>query len=320
MVYNGAGLIRRPNARRRTAREPWFLVRRRVQTALTALKTDSAYWCVEGLSNGNVDLPLLRPKGYGKASAGGFEHSCGCGRPLPGRSMGLLLAFVAIGIYPRLTALAHWWVSFSVWNAVTITDGGDQITLVLSTLLLPLALTDSRMWHWSQTTSVRPTRFGVLLARVIGQSSLGLIRWQLFIVYLDACLSKLAIPEWRDGTAMYYWLNDNYMGLPGYMHGLFEPLLSSKWVALITWSVLLLEFCLAISILMKPRIRLYLFPLALAFHMGIALFMGITSFAVAMIAALLLFMVPVGMDLGALLSWYRAARSFRLSDSAVEAS
>lgn len=243
------------------------------------------------------------------------------GHPETGRWLAvLLLAFVAIGIYPRLTALAHWWVSFSVWNAVTITDGGDQITLVLSTLLLPLALTDSRMWHWSQTTSVRPTRFGVLLARVIGQSSLGLIRWQLFIVYLDACLSKLAIPEWRDGTAMYYWLNDNYMGLPGYMHGLFEPLLSSKWVALITWSVLLLEFCLAISILMKPRIRLYLFPLALAFHMGIALFMGITSFAVAMIAALLLFMVPVGMDLGALLSWYRAARSFRLSDSAVEAS
>src|SRR5437868_3013270 len=39
-----------------------------------------------------------------------------------------VLLVVASGWRPRLTAVPHWWVSWSLLASVTIQDGGDQIT------------------------------------------------------------------------------------------------------------------------------------------------------------------------------------------------
>jgi len=55
----------------------------------------------------------------------------------------IALIIIASGWRPRVTALPHWWITFSLQNSAITIDGGDQIAAVLTFLLIPLALTDS---------------------------------------------------------------------------------------------------------------------------------------------------------------------------------
>src|SRR6202048_3251395 len=59
-----------------------------------------------------------------------------------------ILLVVPAGCRPGSPALFHWWVSFSFAVSAPIPDGGDQATAVLTLLMLPVALTDPRRWHW----------------------------------------------------------------------------------------------------------------------------------------------------------------------------
>src|SRR5437867_307525 len=61
------------------------------------------------------------------------------------RSLALAILFVvASGWRPRITAIPHWWVAFSLQVSATVLDGGDQVTAILTLLVLPVALTDPR--------------------------------------------------------------------------------------------------------------------------------------------------------------------------------
>src|SRR5690606_15652572 len=62
----------------------------------------------------------------------------------------VILLVVASGWRPRLTALPHWWITFSFQVSTTVPDGGDQIASVITLLLLPIALCDRRRWHWGR--------------------------------------------------------------------------------------------------------------------------------------------------------------------------
>jgi antimicrobial peptide system SdpB family protein len=65
----------------------------------------------------------------------------------------IILLVVASGWRPRYTALFHWWISFSLQTSAITVDGGDQVTAVLTFLLLPIALTDKRKWHWQSVSA-----------------------------------------------------------------------------------------------------------------------------------------------------------------------
>lgn len=205
----------------------------------------------------------------------------------------LILAVVASGWRPRYTGALHWWISSSLWISGRVTDGGDQIAAVVTLLLLPLTLTDDRAWHWHTPTAAELAHCSVV-RKLVGSSAVLSIRVQMGLLYFHSCIAKFAVPEWTDGTAMYYWFNDNYTGLPGYLRPLFEPLLHSPMVALLTWSVLLLELLLASALFWPLRARRALLPVALAFHLGIAWFLGIFSFAIAMMGALLIYLSASG--------------------------
>lgn len=62
----------------------------------------------------------------------------------------LILFSVSIGIYPRLTCIFHWWITYSFATSAYIIDGGDQIASILTFLLIPICLLDRRKWHWSK--------------------------------------------------------------------------------------------------------------------------------------------------------------------------
>lgn len=220
------------------------------------------------------------------------------------------LLVVASGWRPRITGAIHWWIAYSFWVGSRITDGGDQVSVVLTTLMLPLALTDARRWHWQRFCG-DTSRLGITVASIVAKASLWLVRLQVCIIYLDACIAKLRVDEWTDGTSLYYWLNSNYMGLPGYLHGILSPLLLTKGVVLLSWSVLALEFALGIALFTSVQFRMRLLPFAIMFHIGIAVFMGITSFAVAMLGALLLYLIPEGYTLRDCYDWYRGKKEPR---------
>lgn len=194
----------------------------------------------------------------------------------------VVLIVVASGWRPRLTAVPHAWMAYSLFSSSTMFDGGDQINLVLTVLLLPVALLDSRRWHWSLEARSSP------VARLGAWSAILMIRVQVAAVYFVSGISKLGQAEWANGTAMYYWLL-TFGGTPGWL-----VLFLSKpiFVITMTWGAIALEVALALALVLPRKKWPPFLIVGIAFHILIALFFDLASFALAMIAALILYLRP----------------------------
>ena len=152
-----------------------------------------------------------------------------------------------------------------------------------------MTLTDGRRWHW-EAVSADEARSDA--GRLIARSSWVVLRVQVAVVYWHASIGKLKVAEWVDGTALYYWLLDPSIGAPDWLARWMTPVLSHPVVALLTWSVLVLEFCLALGLVLGRGSRRVLLPLGIAFHAGIAVFHGLISFVLIMFGALILLLRP----------------------------
>ncbi|MFG3442568.1 sporulation-delaying protein SdpB family protein [Nonomuraea sp. NPDC047897] len=200
-----------------------------------------------------------------------------------------ILLLACSGWRPRLTALPHWWATVSFQASTTIPDGGDQVAAVLTLLLLPLALTDDRAWHWQRGDEVRDEA-----ASLVAWSALLVIRVQVAGIYLQASMAKLGREEWADGTALYYWLSDPLFGVPGWAAPLLAPVLAHPLgVTLLTWGSIAVEFALVMGLVARRVVRPYLLAAGVFLHASIAVLMGLGSFSLAMIGALVLFLRPL---------------------------
>jgi antimicrobial peptide system SdpB family protein len=198
-----------------------------------------------------------------------------------------LLLVVATGWRPSLTALPHWWISFSLQNSATVVDGGDQATAVLTLLLLPLALSDPRKWHWTFPIDER-VHSGRQVAGFVGRLMMVI---QIAGLNFCAAISKLGVPEWANGTALYYWITDPTFGPPRLLGSLLgHAVLSPTGVVVLTWGTIVLELAIALSLGFPHQIRRALVILGIGFHGAIAATMGLVSFGFAMSAALLLYL------------------------------
>jgi antimicrobial peptide system SdpB family protein len=200
-----------------------------------------------------------------------------------------LLAIVAVGWRPRLTAPIHWWVTHSFVMTSLVVDGGDHLSAVMSLLLLPLALTDGRRWHWDAPRPLVDTRWSNLRFG-LAMATLWLLRLQMAFVYLNAAAAKWSVREWSDGTALYYWFSDPAFGLTPPLRAAFGWTLSNAFtVTLMTWGVIAFEFVLFGALFMRDRRpRQVLLALGIAFHFGIILVHGLPSFAIVMWGGLIL--------------------------------
>lgn len=201
----------------------------------------------------------------------------------------LTLLIVASGWRPRITALPHWWISASLIASATAIDGGDHVTAVLTLLLLPIALTDDRAWHWEDRHCADERATARMMASFAGLA----IRVQVAAIYLQSSLAKLGVPEWVDGTALYYWMNDPSFGPSGWLRPFVMSLMTSRLVVAVTWGTIVLEFALALGLVVSPRARPYLLVFGISLHAAIGVVIGLTSFALAMIAALILYLHPL---------------------------
>lgn len=198
-----------------------------------------------------------------------------------------ILAMVAAGWRPRFTAVLHWWVSFSVLSS-SVGTGGDKVSAVLTLLLIPLALTDGRRWHWASAQE-QPAHLRGQVTRLVALSALTAVRLQVAGIYFVAAVAKFGVTEWANGTALYYWMADPRFGGPGWV----LPILRSPAaVTALTWGTILLELALALALLFPSGVRRLLLVMGIVFHVSIALLIGITSFSMTMIGALVLYLRP----------------------------
>lgn len=204
-----------------------------------------------------------------------------------------VLILVILGWRPQLTGILHFYVTYSFHASAILVDGGEQVSSVLTFLLIPVTLTDRRRSHWAPVLRNENPNIYHMSLKVTAILALLAVRVQVSVIYLNAAAAKLNVPEWVDGTAMYYWLYNPYVGVPERLQPFFEPLLTSGLVAPITWSVLVLEFVLAGALFMPKSSRAVVVAIGMLFHLAIVFLMGISSFAVAMAGALILYLWPL---------------------------
>jgi len=217
-----------------------------------------------------------------------------------------ILAIVVSGWRPRWTAIPHWWIAFSLQASISIPDGGDQLNALLALLLVPAAILDERKWHWNVTAASSPSdgALASVLKRVTAHFFFQVIRLQVALVYFDSAVSKFRVEEWANGTALYYWLNYSIFGVPTWSKGLIDLFVNNPvGVAFLTWGTLILEITLAAGLILPRHVRPYLLGAGLLFHFAIAILMGLGSFSITMIGALLLFLRPVEAPLTMPLTW-----------------
>jgi len=139
-------------------------------------------------------------------------------------SIFILIAVIS-GYLPQVTGILHWWVSYSFFSSAVIVDGGDQINSVLTFLLIPVTLLDNRVSHWSSAK-----QNGNPYRNLLAWGCFFLVELQCAILYLQAGIEKpYKVSEWRDGSAIYYWLNHNMFGMHDFLLSLLNPLLASNF-------------------------------------------------------------------------------------------
>lgn len=200
----------------------------------------------------------------------------------------VILTFVVLGIFPKYTCIPHWFVTYSFSNTASCIDGGDQVATIVTLLLIPICLFDSRKWHWS---SVRIEK--KFYQKTIATFSYFLLSFQIFNVYFFASVGKFKIEEWKNGTAIYFWLTQPLFGATDFFKPivdliLFSPILTT----FLNWSVLIFELLIAFSIFSSNiKQKKMILIMGLLFHFFISLFLGIVSFSIIMSACLIILLI-----------------------------
>lgn len=206
----------------------------------------------------------------------------------------LIMLVVLSGWRPRITGLLHCWICYSFVNSSLLVDGGDHVNMTLTSLLLPITLTDDRRWHWMAKEKEDPLSSVAQIRRIVARFSFSVIRIQVAVIYLHAAVAKCAVTEWQNGTAVYYWLTDPQYGVAEWLWPVVFPVLRNPFmVTAITWGSVALEFALFAGLIAKMRYRRPLLWMGIIFHVGIAVMHGLISFSISMIGALILFLRPL---------------------------
>jgi antimicrobial peptide system SdpB family protein len=203
----------------------------------------------------------------------------------------LILLLVISGYLPQITGVLHAWVSFSLFHSVLTVEGGDQITFILTLLLIPVTLFDKRINHWHKKDYFTYHRSEWI--SYFCYSCIVIIQIQMAIVYFDAGVEKFKVPEWLDGTATYYWINHNAFGAPNWLHAIIGGLFTNSiTITLITWGVIVLEILLFTAFFRSEADKRMFFFLGIFFHFLIFIVHGLFTFWIAMTAGLIIYLLP----------------------------
>jgi antimicrobial peptide system SdpB family protein len=209
------------------------------------------------------------------------------------RAVAMIVLVVTISGYrAKWTCVPHWYISFSLGVDLVSTNGGDQVAQIVALLLVPMLLGDRRAWLWQ-----RPILLQAETWRGAAYAAHCFLRIQVSVIYLNTAISKLLIPAWLNGTAMGPISHHPYHGFPQALVDHFGQVLNATpVVATLTWGTIAIELTIAILVFGPARWRFVALILAVALHAGIALLMGLPTFALTMVCLVALAWLRGGKD------------------------
>jgi hypothetical protein len=219
---------------------------------------------------------LWGPRGIGQGSSAMFLHPwlAKWADAIYGLDLGPKAVVVVLGlaatclVFGYRTRLAAGAALLSFWmleaRLSELGDGGDNAArLTLTYMLLVLS---------SGKTAERGS-LAVWLHNV-GVLAIGL---QIGVIYLTSGFMKITGEKWNNGTAMYVISQVEWFSHPA-LRGMFvDPFVTT----LTSYATMLFQFWFPIAVL--TRFRLIWVAIGIAFHLGIAVFMGLICFSLAMI-------------------------------------
>ncbi|MEU0893063.1 HTTM domain-containing protein [Streptomyces massasporeus] len=196
---------------------------------------------------------------------------------------------VTLGVGGRPGLALHWVLLWSVYQRQPgLLDGGDNLAYVVIPFLLltrcydrfvlPTGLASrlaERVPDRLRAVSVPFHNLGVLMVAV-----------QICLVYVVSGLYKVMGEEWQDGTALFYIMRVAEFELPGWSSLVYE---NDVLVVLGTYGTVAFLVYFPMGVLV-PALRRWAAAASIGFHLSIAFFMGLTGFALTMIACDLVFL------------------------------
>lgn len=206
----------------------------------------------------------------------------------------IVLIISIIGIYPRIFIFFQSWISYSIYYSMLVTEGGDQINVIITFLLIPVFIFDNRSNGWKIRNNInieKPNNLYNNLLLYNAFLAIFFIKLQISILYLNAGISKIFAPEWSNGTAVYYWFYDPAFGAPYWFDYLFGFLFKNNLtVSLINWGVIILELLLFSGLFIRQKKKYILFLFGFLFHFMIVVVHGLPSFWISMTGCLVLYL------------------------------
>ncbi len=200
----------------------------------------------------------------------------------------VVLLVVASGWRPQFTVIPQAWIAFSFNQSVSLPDGGDSVAQIITLLMIPIFICDRRKWHWGDAPT-DPSR----MSHGLALSAWLFIRLQVAAIYLHSGLGKIGTEAWAAGSAEYFVARDKSFGSDGVVGSILEWYTSSAiGTVSITWGTILVECLLAVLILGAARMRFVALLIATALHLGIIVTMGLWSFGLIMIGAVMVAAAP----------------------------
>jgi hypothetical protein len=206
-----------------------------------------------------------------------------------------VFAALTIGLFTRVSAVLAWIATIAYCHRLQgALFGLDQVNAMLAMYLMvgPAGAVYSVDGWWrrrkqAKTASPAPGK----LASVSANMAIRLIQVHLCVVYLFGGISKLKGTSWWDGSAVWFAVaNYEYQSL------------DMTWLAHWPWLIALLSHATVFwetfyPVLVWPRLtRPVMLAVAVAVHGGIALFLGMPTFGLAMIIANMAFLSPDVVD------------------------
>lgn len=212
------------------------------------------------------------------------------------------LLFVLSGFFPRYAGLVHAWITISLSPAVKLPDGGESVAQIIVVLLAIVTLPDSRLNHWQRDVMI--SSWWIPFAWAASH----LLRLQVVWVYLNAAIMKTAVPEWQDGTAVYFISLDPMFGTSGPFGPIFDWMVSIPVLSLMMiWGAIITEMSIALLLLGPERYRRIAVWLTVLLHCLFIAMIGLWSFAFVMIGAVLAATGPTA-TLRDMRGWSRSSR------------
>ncbi|MBZ6093401.1 HTTM domain-containing protein [Streptomyces olivaceus] len=204
--------------------------------------------------------------------------------------LGMIVALlVVLGVGGRIGLALHWVFLWSIYERQTVLlDGGDN----LAYLVIPMLLLTRCYDRFSLSAGLRgklsrhiPEKLRSISTPLHNIGVLAIIL-QICLVYIVSGLYKVQGKMWQDGTALFYVLRVPEFTFPGLSHLIYE---NDFLVVAGTFTTVIFLVYFPLGI-MVPALRPWAAVMSIGFHLGIALLMGLTGFALTMVACDLVFL------------------------------